>query len=330
MSISRDQAVIVTGATGGIGLACARSLAGTGVRHLILLGRDAARLAAAASDIGHGAQTLRCDLSSMASVRAAATEWESRVRAGTAPPLAGLVLNAGLQTASGPLRFSPEGYELTFATNHLGHFLLALLLLPGMAEPGRIVVTSSGTHDPSTIEGRFNRPYRVDAEALARPAPGRVSRIAHLRRYSTSKLCNLLFAYELDRKLRAAGRDITCNALDPGAVPATGLLRDSGRMLRALVAGPLLRWSGVRVETPEAAGAALARLVLDPALEGVGGRYFAGLRETRSSVLSYDESLAAELWRGSLRLCGMPPAPAPTSPPTAPLNGPEAGLHMHR
>jgi NAD(P)-dependent dehydrogenase (short-subunit alcohol dehydrogenase family) len=178
-------------------------------------------------------------------------------------------------------------------------------MLPGTAELGRVVLTSSGTHDPATLEGRFNPPYPVVADVLARQTPGRACRLAHLRRYSTSKLCNLLFAYELDRRLRAAGRGITCNAFDTGVVPATGLPRDSGRMLRALVAGPLLLWSGVRVETPEAAGAALARLVLDPALGRIGGRYFAGLREVQSSPVSRDDALAAALWRDSARLCSV-------------------------
>jgi NAD(P)-dependent dehydrogenase (short-subunit alcohol dehydrogenase family) len=124
------------------------------------------------------------------------------------------------------------------------------------------------------------------------------------RRYSTSKLCNVMCAYELDRRLRAAGRNgIGVNAFDPGLMPGTGLGRDYTRLqqLAWRFVLPALRFLP-RVNSPAASGRALARLVVAPELDGVSGRYFAGKRETRSSAESYDEAKAARLWAESAEL----------------------------
>jgi hypothetical protein len=142
--------------------------------------------------------------------------------------------------------------------------------------------------------------------------PGEVGR----RRYTTSKLLNVYTVYELDRRLKAAGLStdiapVTVNAFDPGAMPNTGLTRDYGvgarfvfnRILPRLL--PLFGLFGVNVNSVESSGKNLARLVLDPKLEGVSGRYFEGQKEMRSSELSYDRENAAELWETSAALVGL-------------------------
>jgi NAD(P)-dependent dehydrogenase (short-subunit alcohol dehydrogenase family) len=148
-----------------------------------------------------------------------------------------------------------------------------------------------------------------DDDDEARHNPGLVGR----RRYTTSKLCNVLCAYEMDRRLRAASarkpdRAITVNAFDPGLMPGTGLARDYGLVARLAwkTLGPLarlvLRPFRVNIHRPDESGSALARLVLDPDLEKVSGRYFEGLKEIRSSAESYDEVKAAALWEQSAQL----------------------------
>ncbi|HST60694.1 MAG TPA: hypothetical protein VLK84_18485, partial [Longimicrobium sp.] len=132
------------------------------------------------------------------------------------------------------------------------------------------------------------------------------------RRYTASKLCNIFCAYEMHRRLQAAGRTgITCNVFDPGAVPGTGLARDWPAPMRfawnnvgrALV--PVLRAAGLPFSTPARSGGALARVATDPALAGVSGRYFEIDHEARSSAESYDEPRARALWDDSARLAGL-------------------------
>src|SRR5690349_19546612 len=144
MEVGMDQSVVVTGASSGLGQATAGELAAAGY-HVIMACRSQDRGEAAAEAIraaapGASLQVLVLDLASMASVRAAA----ARLRTG-APQLAGLVCNAGIQVIGGA-KTSADGYELTFATNHLGHFLLVDLLRPLLVAPAGIVVVSSGTH----------------------------------------------------------------------------------------------------------------------------------------------------------------------------------------
>ena len=212
-----------------------------------------------------------------------------------------------------------DHFEATFGVNHLGHFLLANLMLRHLGAPGRIVFVSSGTHDPGQRTG-MPAPMLREARSLAAPDdeeearrnPGLVGR----RRYTTSKLCNVLCAYEMDRRLRAGGastpdRPISVNAFDPGLMPGTGLARDYGPSIRFAwnLLGPLLcrmmRPFVANIHSPEESGRALARLVLDPSLENVSGRYFEGLAEIRSSAESYDQSKATTLWEQSAELVGL-------------------------
>jgi NAD(P)-dependent dehydrogenase (short-subunit alcohol dehydrogenase family) len=327
-----DKTVIVTGGNSGLGFETARAILREGDGwHVVIAGRSPQRCAAAASRLSHETGTppveaMVLDLASLAAIRHFALGFS----AGNRPPLRALVCNAGVQHV-GPTQRTEDGFESTFGVNHLGHFLLAGLVLRQLDAPGRIVLVSSGTHDPSQRTG-MPAPMLRDARSLAAPDdeeearhnPGLVGR----RRYTTSKLCNVLCAYEMDRRLKEGGRStldgpITVNAFDPGLMPGTGLARGYGPAARFAwnALGPFLRWSlrpfNVNIHSPEESGRALARLVLDPTLESVSGRYFEGLREIRSSAESYDEAQAAALWEQSAELVGLSREEVSRRPDTA-------------
>lgn len=237
---------LVTGATSGIGREAACALAENGWM-VEVHGRDAARAEATARALG--GRPLVADLASLADVRrAAAALCADGLR------LDALVCNAGVQEL-GPPSVSADGFELTFAVNHLSTFVLVAELGPLLTHGGRVVIVTSGTHDPDTREGRFNPPAPIDVGALASPTTA--AKLSGIRRYTTSKLCNVLFASELAR--RAPHLSVT--AFDPGAVPGTGLTRGWGRVLRAIAGNrTLLRALGVETASPAAAGAALAEV----------------------------------------------------------------------
>lgn len=312
--------ILVTGASTGLGLVCARVLAAEQQRAVWLGSRDPGRTAAAAAQVAEATrnahvEAMTLDLASLAAVRDFAASVAARVDGQGGRPLAGLVCNAGVQVA-GPLTYTVDGFETMFGVNHLGHFLLVRLLLPYLAPDARIVIVSSGTHDPATIDGRFNAPRFTTPSALAWPErPGGV-RMSGIRRYATTKLCNLYFAYELDRRLRRgefgpAAQGIVVNAYDPGATPDTGLVRDYPAWAQAVWQAPvtarLLRLAGLRVYTRERSGAAMARLLTDPTLAGVSGRYFHVEQEMPSSRASRDLAAARLLWDASEAMTGLRP-----------------------
>lgn len=265
---SATQTVVITGGNAGLGDACARAIAQAQAGWLIVIasrderrGADAAaRLNAAAG--GSVAQALTLDLASLRSVRNFAGQLASR----ELPPLHALVCNAGLQIVSGVSQ-SEDGFETTFAVNHLGHCELIRLLLEQLVAPARIVLVSSGTHDPAQRTG-MPAPQLTDAQALASPEQqagpdGTSAATTGRRRYTTSKLCNVLTTYELARRLQAAGRgeEITVNAFDPGLMPDSGLARDYRPMQRVayrLLAPALRLMPGVN--SVAGSGRALARL----------------------------------------------------------------------
>ncbi len=315
-----DKTVIVTGGNSGLGFEAARAIVQQGDGwHVVIAGRSPQRCQEAASRLRHEAGTphveaIVLELASMGAVRRFASDFS----AGHRPPLRALVCNAGVQHV-GPTQRTEDGFESTFGVNHLGHFLLANLMLRHLETPGRIVFVSSGTHDPIQRTG-MPAPLLREARSLAAPddeedarrKPGYVGR----RRYTTSKLCNVLCTYEMDRRLKEGDmstpdRPISVNAFDPGLLPGTGLARGYGPAARFAwnLLGPLLLWTlrpfHVNIHHPRDSGRALARLVLDPALERVSGRYFEGLLEIRSSQESYDEANAAALWEQSAELVGL-------------------------
>jgi light-dependent protochlorophyllide reductase len=293
------QTAIITGASSGLGLECARALLRRDPSwHVVLAVRDASRGAEAVRQLG---QPQRCtvmqmDLASLASVRA----FVENVRDATLPPLHAIVCNAGVQVVSGT-EWTEDGIEMTFGVNHLGHFTLIQGLLDELVHPARIVVVSSGTHDPTKHTGMPNPRYTAAAD-LAHPCTEQSSDEGR-RRYTTSKLCNLLFTYELDRRLGHGGRGVAVNAFDPGLMPGSGLARDYPPLQRLAwrYLLPALRvLPGVR--STRTSGRYLAALASDARFDGVSGEYFDGLRPIRSSADSYDHGKALDLWETSERL----------------------------
>lgn len=292
------RTAIITGASAGLGRECARALLASDPSwHVVFAVRDVARGVQAVEQAGHPARctVLEMDLASLASVRTFAANF----RSSGLPPLHAIVCNAGLQVVSGTER-TAEGVEMTFGVNHLGHFALVSDLLADLARPARIVVVSSGTHDPAKFTG-MPSPQYSSAEELAlavedESADGR-------RRYTTSKLCNILYTYELDRRLGHGAQGVTINAFDPGLMPGSGLARDYsaiGRWAWRYVF-PLLRVLP-NVNSTRSSGARLAALVHDPRFDDVTATYFEGNRPIRSSTDSYDLEKALDLWETSERL----------------------------
>jgi light-dependent protochlorophyllide reductase len=320
MQLSRGMnTAIVTGANTGLGFECARALAENGDWHVVVAcrsaekGREAVKRLVAQT--GHKEiEAMTLDLASLESVRNFARDYAAERR----PPLRAIVCNAATQIVTGRT-FTKDGYETTFAVNHLGHFLLVNLMLAQMAPPARIVVVSSGTHDPAQTTGMPAPLYRR-ARILARPDEDSKplddpQGTAGRRAYTTSKLCNVLFTYELDRRLRAEkaagqnGASITVNAFDPGLMPGTGLARDYGRMARFAwrFVLPVLRPFVPNVNSVARSGRSLASMVTEPRFDRISGKYFQGARDVPSSKDSYDPAMAAELWESSAAMVKLTP-----------------------
>ena len=175
-----------------------------------------------------------------------------------------------------------------------------------MAAGGRIVWTASGTHDPALVDGKsVGKAVDPDANALAQQ--GRDGKpISGGRRYATSKLCIILYAYELDRRLRGAGTPIASIAYDPGFLPDTGMGLGAPGIFRTSAVKFILRKLGMTMGQMPLSGEALAMLAEDAAYANISGRYYHSkngvLSETRSSVVSYEENAAVKLWSDSEHL----------------------------
>jgi retinol dehydrogenase-14 len=272
------KTVLITGGTAGIGKATALGLATMGA-HVAITGRDPARTEAAAGQVhaagGGQVDAFVADLSSQSEVRRLADEVLERLSR-----IDVLVNNAGGYWNT--RQVTADGLEHTFALNHLAPFLLTHLLLERLTHsaPARVVTVSSHAH----AEGR------IDFDDLQ----GERS-YSGARAYNQSKLANVLFTYELARKLRATS--VTANALHPGAVNTSFGADDPSSVQRLLV--PFMR---PFMKTPAEGAATPIHLASAPDLERVTGRYFANSKPKKSSQRSYDQATAARLWQVSADL----------------------------
>jgi NAD(P)-dependent dehydrogenase (short-subunit alcohol dehydrogenase family) len=282
------RTVLVTGATSGIGKATAIGLAAMGA-HLAIVGRDRRRTEMAARDIraaGEGqVEAFVADLSEQSQVRRLAEEVRQQFATVDV-----LVNNAG--GCWNTRHVTADGLELTFALNHLAPFLLTQLLLDRLkcGRATRVVTVSSNAHSLGRID--FD-----DLQGERAYSGGRA--------YNQSKLANLLFTYELDRRL--AGTAVTANALHPGMVSTSFGAEDPGRVQRLLV--PFIR---PFMSTPTQGAATPIHLASAPEVEQTTGRYFVHRRPATSSPASQDLAAGARLWQVSDDLVS-PTRPGPAT-----------------
>ncbi|MFQ5846092.1 MAG: SDR family oxidoreductase [Candidatus Methylomirabilales bacterium] len=271
---------MVTGANAGIGKATALGLAQMGAT-VVMVCRSRERGEAALAEItresGNDAVSLLlADLSSLAAIRHLAEAFKAKY-----PTLHVLINNAGIIPRKRTV--TVDGLETQFAVNHLAYFLLTNLLLDRLkaSAPARIVNVSSQVHNGASID--FGD---LQSEQSYRPT----------RVYAWTKLANVLFTYELARKLEGTG--LTANCLHPGSV-ATNLLAD-------YLPGPLGFITKIVGVSPEKGARTSLYLATSAEVEGVTGKYFVNQQEAQSSNLSYDKSLASRLWQVSAELTGLP------------------------
>lgn len=286
----------MTGGTRGLGRVAAQQIEVLGTK--IMGDRDA-------STVPQGWQARSLDLADLASVRTFA-------RALPEGEIGHLILNAGGQNADADGR-TVDGFETTFGTNHLAHYLLLRLLMPRLAADARIVITSSGTHDPREKTG-VPAPRHADAELLAHPErcekPERSTMIAGMRAYSSSKLCNVMTARFLASTSAACGRQWSVFACDPGLTPSTGLIRNQPWVVRTII------WPLLSLFVPLAkgmnsladAGRGLAELATTATAPT--GRIYAALRQGKltwpdPSELACGNVATDALWNDSAALVGV-------------------------
>ena len=285
-----DRTCLVTGATSGIGLETAKGLAREGARVLIV-GRDPARGEAARREIARQTgndrvELVLADLASLREIRKLADEVRSRCEA-----LHVLVNNAGVVQMRREL--TVDGFESTFAVNHLAYFALTNLLLDLLrrSAPARVVSVSSDAHQFGQVDWDD-----LQSERRYRGLP----LVSAMRVYGTSKLLNILFTRELARRLEGSG--VTANCLHPGAV-ATRLGANNGAVGRVVTS--LLR---PFMLTPTDGAQTSIFLASSPDVTGVSGAYFARGREARCSRAWRDAAAARRLWEVSAELASLPEA----------------------
>jgi retinol dehydrogenase 12 len=274
-----SELAVITGTTHGIGRVTSRELARAG-KTVVMLCRDLTAASAVRSEIMRRAprarvELVRCDLASLASVREAA----AAVRRDY-PPLGLLVNNAGM--VSTRHRTSVDGFELTFATNHLGPFLLTALLSDHLDKAARIVMVASRIH----FRGRLDLAAVTNARA----------RYGATAAYARSKLANVMHTFALARRM--AGTGVSVNCLHPGVV-ATNLLPRWLRVIKPLFT-PV-------VFDAERGARTTVHLALDQSVAEVTGRYFDQYQLPRAaSPLANDVELQESLWKMSAVWTGAP------------------------
>lgn len=292
--------IVMTGATAGIGA--------EGLNHFAKLHNTKVYVGARGNGriVPEGTDVLPLDLSSLKSVRSFADNIKQHLGN---DKIDILVLNAGIQATDNKLR-SEEGFGLTFATNHLAHYLLARLLLPNLAKGGRVVITTSDAHDPTVIP--FG-PKTLNIGELAYPTEQSPKGMAL---YAATKLCNLLTASALAANLEE-DRNIGVIAFNPGLTGDTSLMGKQSAFLKLVVSAirPLFHIVSIFkpaffMGTAKRAGEALAELALGKVVPPKGRIYASLVRGKLTfpnpSQLAQDNNTRDLLWKESAKMVGLP------------------------
>lgn len=283
------KTVIITGANAGLGFETAKRIAANPNYHLILACRNLTKAQAAKEAItketgNDSIETQLLDTSSLSSVRAFA---QRIVASGQTIDV--LINNAGIPSM-GATGMTADGYELVFGTNYLGHFLLVQLLLPVMAEKGRIYNVTSDMHNPP---GGIDWP---GVGALAHPETD------DSKKYAYSKLCMIYMTHQLAAQLKEEGSTLTINSFNPGFMADTNFSNGTAKAREEQVKASMPDRYSTLAESSEA----LASLAISPEFETVSGQYFdRSTKAAKSSELSYNDDNAAELWEASLQYCDL-------------------------
>jgi NAD(P)-dependent dehydrogenase (short-subunit alcohol dehydrogenase family) len=276
-----DKVCLITGGNSGIGKETAVGLAKLGA-NVVIVSRNMDKGEAAILEIksrsgNQNVSLLQADLSSIDSVRELADDFRRHDK-----KLHILINNAGVYLPKHTV--TEDGLEATFATNHLGHFLLTNLLLDLLKgnAPSRIINVTSSAHQG----------YKINFDDLQSE-----KKYSAFHAYGQSKLANILFTYQLAKKLEGTG--VTANCLHPGVV-RTGFGKDQGGLFSIAV-----RIISPFMMSPEKAARAAVYLATAPELENVTGKHYTKGKEERSSKESYDEPTAERLWQESSKLTGL-------------------------
>jgi protochlorophyllide reductase len=321
MSDMRIPTAIVTGASSGVGLHATRALTDRGW-HVVMACRDLAKAVAAAASLGIASDRvtlLAIDLGSQASVRAFVDAFRA-----SGLPLNALVCNAAvyLPLLKEPAR-SPEGYEISVATNHFGHFLLSHLLLPVLqASTGsapRFITLGTVTANSEEFGGKVPIPAPADLGDLGGLVAGFKAPIAMIdgkafkagKAYKDSKLCNMIMSREFHRREHAR-TGVIFNTLYPGCVADTALFRDTPKLFRRIF--PWFQKNITKGYVSQAlSGERVAEVVVDPQFAESGVHWSWGNRQRDGraafaqalSPKANDEARAAKLWDLSLGFVGL-------------------------
>lgn len=294
MSDTPSRVALITGGNAGIGFATVRKLAAQGF-HVIMAARNQQTAAQAIARIkaeqpAASLESIPLDLASFASIRQCAAAFTAK-----GYPLQVLINNAGGSVKGRQPTFTTDGFEMTLGTNHLGHFLLTNLVLDVVkrSAPARVITVSSQRHIPGYGGGKG---AQFDWDNLNGEKFYDTSLF-----YCNSKLANMWFAYELQRRL--AGTGVVSNAVCPGFVPEAIGDRRTGWLDRLLYRHILPHMPFAR--SLDQASSSYLLAATDPRWENAGGKFIVDGNERASSEASYDEAQARKLWELSEAWCGL-------------------------
>lgn len=303
--MSKIQKVcMITGASSGLGFETSKKMAALGYE-VILACRNDSKAKLAISKIKRDLPDARLiymnlDLSSFRSIEKFCGNFHlSGKKLNVLINNAAWMDNGGASTPS----FTEDKFEMTFGVNHLGHFLLTTLLLDVLQSTGkfdleaRVVIISSDVQNPTGVCGRHGKRAHLDIDDIQLLKTGAYNgKLA----YKNSKLANVLFAYELNRRLDGTG--VTCNVLNPGFIPSTNVFRNQNVFSKCCMRCFFPFICSCKVTTVSQAASSVVFVASDSNLRGVSGKSFVGREETDSSLESEETDVARQLWELSERM----------------------------